>query len=43
MEKAYRFTFRNGWSCVAPNLDVAMYAYKAEHGCFGIVCGREKA
>ena len=43
MEKEYRFTFKNGWSCIAPNLDVAMAAYKADHGCFGIVCKRDKA
>jgi hypothetical protein len=43
MKKEYRFTFKNGWSCIAPNLDIAMVAYKADHGCFGIVCKMEKA
>ena len=42
MEREYKFTFKNGWSCIAPNLDFAMYAFKAEHGYFGIVIKREK-
>jgi len=39
----YRFIFKNGWSCIAPNLDIAMAAYIADHGCYGIVIKREKA
>lgn len=40
--KFYRYTFKNGWSCFAPTVDLAVEAFKTEHGFYGIVCGREE-